>query len=94
MVRTEHFFGNGNVRFTPTATGSLIPLTSLLLAALLPSLSSPSRTAAQTYEPTWESLDGRPIPAWFEDAKFGIFIHWGVYSVPAWIRVREGRYAS
>ncbi|MCK5861647.1 MAG: alpha-L-fucosidase, partial [Candidatus Hydrogenedentes bacterium] len=37
-----------------------------------------------TYEPTWESLDTRPNPQWFEDAKFGIFIHWGVYSVPAW----------
>ncbi|WP_223552131.1 alpha-L-fucosidase [Aestuariivivens sp. NBU2969] len=36
------------------------------------------------YEPTWESLDSRPIPSWFEDAKFGIFIHWGPYSVPAW----------
>lgn len=39
---------------------------------------------AQPYEPTWESLDQRPNPAWFSDAKFGIFIHWGVYSVPAW----------
>ncbi len=36
------------------------------------------------YEPTWESLDARPTPPWFVDAKFGIFIHWGVYSVPAW----------
>ena len=49
---------------------------------------------AQGFEPTWESLDSRPIPKWFGDAKFGIFIHWGVYSVPAWIRVQEGRYAS
>jgi len=39
---------------------------------------------AQTYEPNWESLDNRPIPEWFKDAKFGIFIHWGLYSVPAW----------
>ena len=38
----------------------------------------------QTYKPAWESLDKRPTPAWFEDSKFGIFIHWGVYSVPAW----------
>ncbi len=38
----------------------------------------------QTYQPTWESLDKRPVPQWFEDSKFGIFIHWGVYSVPAW----------
>jgi alpha-L-fucosidase len=36
------------------------------------------------YEPRWESLDSRPVPSWFEDAKFGIFIHWGPYSVPAW----------
>ena len=38
----------------------------------------------QPYQPTWESIDSRPVPAWFTDAKFGIFIHWGVYSVPAW----------
>ncbi len=36
------------------------------------------------YESNWESIDSRPSPQWFEDAKFGIFIHWGVYSVPAW----------
>jgi len=41
-------------------------------------------SGAQHYEPKWESIDNRPIPQWFEDAKFGIFIHWGVYSVPAW----------
>lgn len=33
---------------------------------------------------TWKQLDARPIPAWFPQAKFGIFIHWGVFSVPAW----------
>jgi len=38
----------------------------------------------QKYEPEWESIDTRPIPSWFEDAKFGIFLHWGLYSVPAW----------
>ena len=35
------------------------------------------------YEANWESLNTRPCPAWWKDAKFGIFIHWGVYSVPA-----------
>ena len=40
--------------------------------------------SGQTYQPNWESLDKRPVPGWFEDSKFGIFIHWGVYSVPAW----------
>jgi len=44
------------------------------------------------YEPTWESLDQRPTPQWFADAKFGIFIHWGVYSVPAW--GPKGQYAE
>lgn len=44
-----------------------------------------SCTASQAkYEANWDSLDSRPIPQWFEDAKFGIFIHWGLYSVPAW----------
>ena len=35
------------------------------------------------YEPTWESLKGYSVPEWYKDAKFGVFIHWGVYSVPA-----------
>src|SRR5262249_45318672 len=35
------------------------------------------------YRADWESLQKYDIPAWYEDAKFGIFIHWGVYSVPA-----------
>lgn len=47
----------------------------LLLAAQL--------GAGAKYEPTWESLDARPIPDWFDDVKFGIFIHWGVFSVPS-----------
>jgi alpha-L-fucosidase len=41
-------------------------------------------TAAGKYQANWASIDSRPIPTWFEDAKFGIFIHWGVFSVPAW----------
>lgn len=47
---------------------------------------------AQTYQPNWQSLDSRPVPQWFKDAKFGIFIHWGVYSVPAWCT--KGNYAE
>jgi len=53
-----------------------------------------SSLQAQEYQPTWESLDKRPIPEWFQDAKFGIFIHWGVYSVPAWRKLESARYAS
>jgi len=39
--------------------------------------------SAQKVEPTWESIKARPYPEWFNDAKLGIFIHWGLYSVPA-----------
>lgn len=49
-------------------------------------------TTAQTYAPTFESLQKRPVPSWFQDAKIGIFIHWGPYSVPAWSP--KGSYAE
>src|SRR2546429_2871466 len=39
--------------------------------------------AAGPFAATWESLKGYSIPEWYKDAKFGIFIHWGAYSVPA-----------
>jgi alpha-L-fucosidase len=35
------------------------------------------------YEPTLPSLRSHPVPTWFEDAKLGIFIHWGLFSIPA-----------
>ena len=35
------------------------------------------------YKDTWESLSQYRVPDWYKDSKFGIFIHWGVYSVPA-----------
>jgi len=40
-----------------------------------------------TYQPTRESVSQHPVPDWFHDAKLGIFIHWGLYSVPAWATV-------
>ncbi len=36
------------------------------------------------YEPNWDSLSEHPVPEWFQNAKLGIFVHWGLYSVPAW----------
>ncbi|HOO57182.1 MAG TPA: alpha-L-fucosidase [bacterium] len=47
---------------------------------------------AADYEADWASLDARPVPGWFTDAKFGIFIHWGLYSVPAWSQ--KGKYSE
>ncbi len=35
------------------------------------------------FKPEWDSLKGYQVPTWYADAKFGIFIHWGLYSVPA-----------
>lgn len=39
--------------------------------------------AAGPFAANWESLKAYKVPQWYEDAKFGIFIHWGVYAVPA-----------
>ena len=50
-----------------------------LIAALLL-----CRSLNAQVEPTWESINERGYPQWFSDAKLGIFIHWGLYSVPAY----------
>ena len=47
-------------------------------------MSGEQGSSKRVYEPTWESLDQHRTPKWFDDAKFGIFIHWGVYAVPAY----------
>ena len=42
-------------------------------------------TAPSThYDPTWESVGSHPLPQWYDDAKLGVFLHWGLYSVPGW----------
>ena len=40
-------------------------------------------TWQKRFEPTWESLDTHVAPSWYDEAKFGIFMTWGVYSVPS-----------
>ncbi len=65
----------------------VIALTAIILGSGLA-----ARAQQGPYQPNWESLDRRPIPAWYDQAKFGIFIHWGVYSVPAW--GPKGQYAE
>ncbi len=39
--------------------------------------------AGGPYQDNWESLSRYSVPEWYKNAKFGIFIHWGIYSVPA-----------
>ena len=57
---------------------------SLLLALFLASCGSDGTALPSHYEPHWESIGRHPVPQWYEDAKLGIFIHWGLYSVPGW----------
>ena len=35
------------------------------------------------FQPNWPSLDSRVSPKWYDESKFGIFVHWGVFSVPS-----------
>src|SRR5689334_20939051 len=65
-------------------------MTRLIVTCAL--LSTAVVAQATHYEANWESLDKRPTPNWYTDARFGIFIHWGVYSVPAYSPV--GKYAE
>ena len=58
-------------------------LASTLLIANLGICSPVAEEPPVDFQPDWESLETHPTPAWFEDGKFGIFIHWGVYSVPS-----------
>jgi alpha-L-fucosidase len=55
-----------------------------IAAAFLASASGVRSQAPEKYEPTIESLDRHPLPQWYAGAKLGIFIHWGLYSVPGW----------
>lgn len=59
-----------------------LQITSLLCLILL-------TMTAQGQEPDWSKINARPTPQWWRDAKFGIFIHWGPYSVPAFSKVGE-----
>ncbi|MGS0524325.1 alpha-L-fucosidase [Zobellia nedashkovskayae] len=65
------------IRMIHTNRGKLFLLTLLL---------SLQGFAQKPYEANWKSIDSRPVPEWYTDAKFGIFIHWGPYSVPAFLR--------
>ena len=55
---------------------------SFVLAAMGACVANAADTPVK-FEPSWDSLRQYSVPDWYQDAKFGIFIHWGVYSVPA-----------
>ena len=62
---------------------SFLPVVLLFVVVIICTNCNDSQSK-KMYEPTWESLQSHPLPQWYGDAKFGIFIHWGVYSVPAY----------
>ena len=72
----------------PISRRRLLITTGVTGAAAAAGLLRPGRALAnsgpQSYQPTWASVDQHPpAPQWFQDAKFGIYYHWGVFSVPA-----------
>lgn len=66
--------------------GAKLLLLLVLGAVRAPRCTHPPRCTdpPRRYTADWPSLDSRPLPAWFDEAKFGVFVHWGVFSVPAW----------
>nr|CAD7264897.1 unnamed protein product [Timema shepardi] len=62
-------------------------LNSLVLTVITSTLvecenTTPANHTDVQYNATWESLDSRPLPPWYDEAKIGIFLHWGVFSIP------------
>jgi len=77
-------------------TRRIAPFVCVLILTLAPSLAQTydqriadsmrridQAVAQGPFQPNWQSLESYQVPDWYRDAKFGIFIHWGVYSVPA-----------
>src|SRR5881392_791615 len=72
----------------PLSRRRLLTAAAATAAATAAGLSRPGAAAAtggpQSYTAAWSSVDQHPpAPEWFQDAKFGIYYHWGAFSVPA-----------
>ena len=61
---------------------NVIVLTFILSLFFAPCAIAKKKTKVKKFEGTIESLEQYTCPEWFQDAKFGIYLHWGVYSVP------------
>ncbi len=57
---------------------------SLAIFGFVLGLLGTSFLVAQEWTPTWKAIEEHQVPEWYHNAKLGIFIHWGLYSVPAW----------
>jgi len=63
----------------------------LCLSAWLACLPARANEASPApYDGSWASLQKMPVPAWFDDGKIGIFIHWGPYSVLGYKKGDQG----
>ncbi|CAG2060388.1 unnamed protein product [Timema podura] len=73
----------------------LLVCTTILVHLVESESTTPASQTNVQYNATWESLDSRPLPQWYDEAKIGIFLHWGVFSVPSfgsewfWINWKE-----
>jgi alpha-L-fucosidase len=56
----------------------------VMLTAFTPLAHAAELPSDEQIQKDWAEIDARDVPAWWQDAKFGIFIHWGVYSVPSY----------
>src|SRR5512140_2117192 len=74
-LRRRHGFPKGILH-----KGVLVLLVLVLLRAEV--LAGSGNTSC--IEPTWESLDRRPVAPWWLDAKFGVYVHWTLASAPGW----------
>lgn len=71
---------------TLLAVGCFAPTDALADEAVEAAVKDAKQLATQgPFQPNWASLEEYEIPEWYQDAKFGIFIHWGVYCVPAYM---------
>lgn len=84
--------GITNDRATPAGTNAKATITATRSGEAPAVLSTPVTLGVPQYTDDPASLQTHEAPQWFDDAKFGIFIHWGVYAVPAFSRV--GDYAE
>jgi alpha-L-fucosidase len=71
------------MKTTHSLTHQLETMKRLYLKIIFCAISLSAVRGQERFQPDWASLSRYQIPEWYRDAKFGIFIHWGVYSVPA-----------
>ena len=72
---------NPSLRFRLALTAGLWIL---IVGSVVSRESLPAKTTDTAKSSSWEELDHRRLPSWYDEAKFGIFVHWGVFSVPSY----------